>query len=245
MLENEYEIMYNLETNYWWYVGLHELIVASFISQNKTDKKLDILDAGCGTCRLIQILSEKHNVEGFDFSDTALELCKKRKIKGIQKHDINLWTAQKNYDVIVSADVLCSVGIDDEQKILQHFYSALKPQGILVLNLPAFEILRRNHDKAVFIGKRYTKKEVKKMLNNAGFEDLFISYRLPWLFFVVFIEKIVQKILFHKKIKSDLSELPDFVNSFFLFLNRIDNFFIKKGMAMPFGTSLFVVAHKN
>lgn len=242
MLQEEYKIMYNSETSYWWYVGLHELI-KSIVDENSGEKKISILDAGCGTGRFLELISE-YNSLGFDFSKEAINFCKLRGLENVFIQDINLWKTSCKYDVIVSADVICSVGIEDEQQIISNFYSSLEKEGTLILNLPAFEILRRNHDKAVFVRKRYKKNELKKMLEKEGFINVFVSYRLPWLFIIILLKKIFQNLFNITEVKSDLNKLPKFVNVFFLIFNRIDNFFIKKRISIPFGSSVFVIVQK-
>jgi len=234
--------MYEYETNYWWYVGLHELILF-FVNKKSGGEQLSIIDAGCGTGRLLELLSE-HQTKGFDFSDEAIEFCKKRELKNVFKQDINKWSPTEKYNVIISADVICSIGIDDYKLILKNFYEGLEKDGILILNLPAFEILRRNHDKAVFVGKRFRLNELKKALIDGGFKINFISYRLPFLFFVILIEKFFQKIFIKNNVESDLKPIPNFLNSILLFYTRIENYFFRF-LRNPFlGSSVFVVAKK-
>ncbi len=241
MLPSEYKIMHDFETKYWWYVGLHELILKF---TNDAKHQLSILDAGCGTGRLLELLST-HNTDGFDFSDEAISFCKSKGLDNVFKQNINTWQPEKKYDIIISADVICSTGIENYQQILKNFYAGLKRNGILILNLPAFETLRRNHDKAVFVQKRFTRKELQKSLVDAGFKIEFITYRLPFLFIIIFVEKIFQKIFPPKKVKSDLVEIPKVLNKFFLFINRIENtLFYKYKIQKPFGSSVFVVAVK-
>lgn len=235
--------MHNFETNYWWYIGLHELIL-KFINKKSKRKRLEILDAGCGTGRLLELLNQ-HSTVGFDFSEEAINFCKEKKLDNVFLQNINTWQPKQEYDVIASIDVICSSGINNYKKILQNFNSGLKKDGILILNLPAFEILRRNHDKAVFVGKRFRRNELKKSLIEAGFKVNFISYRLPFLFFIILAEKLFQKLFRREKAESDLKQLPKFVNSFFLIINRIENFFFRF-IRNPFiGSSVFVVATKK
>jgi SAM-dependent methyltransferase len=243
MLPNEYQIMYDFETNYWWYVALHNLIIQK-IGKFSDDKEINILDAGCGTGRLMELLQNKYIIEGFDFSTEALDFCKQRGISNVWKQDINTWMSDKMYDVIISADVICSIGIENYNNILQFFFNTLNHNGILILNLPAFEILRRNHDKAVFVAKRFRLKHLKKELKTIGFKIDFATYRLPHLFFVVLFEKWFQKLLKNEKVESDLKSIPNFFNKFFLFVNRIENFLYFCCRNKILGTSVFIIAKK-
>ena len=45
---DEYTNMYTLEDRYWWYRGIHDLIVCYFMNEAGS-RRLRILDAGCGT----------------------------------------------------------------------------------------------------------------------------------------------------------------------------------------------------
>ncbi len=192
MLEKEYKIMNDFERNYWWYVGLHELIL-TFVEKKSKGEKISVLDAGCGAGRMLELLKNQ-DITGFDYSQQAVDFCKAKGLQNISLNNINTWKSERLYDVILSIDVICSTGIEDYTKIIDSFYSSLKNDGILILNLPAFEILRRNHDKAVFVGKRFRLSELKNSLLKSGFKVDFITYRLPFLFFVILCEKFFQRL---------------------------------------------------
>jgi len=245
MNKQEYEIMYRFEENYWWYVGLHELILfyVNKYSKGSLDKR--IFDAGCGTGKMLEMLSNYTYTEGVDFSEEAVFFSKKRGIKNIKVANLNTWKAKENsYDFIISADVICSIGIENDLIIVDNFMKSLKKGGILILNLPALEVLRRNHDKAVFVAKRYSRKQFEADIQKRGYKINFASYRLPFLFFVILIKKFFEKLLKNKKEESDLKNISKPLNAMLLFINRIENFLLKKGFQLPFGSSLFVILEK-
>ncbi len=245
MNKQEYEIMFRFEENYWWYVGLHELILFYVNKYSKGDLNKKIFDAGCGTGKMLEMLSNYAHRDGIDFSEEAVSFSKKRGLKNIKVGDLNTWKSEENsYDFIISADVICSIGIKNDIEIIENFMSSLKKGGILILNLPAFESLRRNHDKAVFVAKRYLRKEFISELKKRGYKINFATYRLPFLFFVILIKKFFEKFSKNKDEESDLKNISKPLNSILLFFNRIENFLLKKGLTFPFGSSLFVVLEK-
>ena len=71
--------------------------------------------------------------------------------------DLNVWMPDKSYDLVICLDVICHAGIADDAKVLKKFHEILNADGILILNLPAFNILERCHDRQVWIKRRYKK----------------------------------------------------------------------------------------
>lgn len=244
MEKDEYATIYKLEKNYWWYKALHEL-VESYINKIPNKKKLYILDAGCGTGRMLEILNKYGVAEGVDCSKEAVEFCKKRGLKNIEIGDLNVWSPNKSYDLIICLDVIYHAGIVDDVKVLKKFHEILNADGMLILNLPAFNILKRCHDQHVWGKRRYMKTLTVQMLNNIGFNISKATYRLPHLFFIILIKKVIEKISGSSKVKSDLFQLPSWLNKLFLRINRIENKLIISGINMPFGSSLFLVACKK
>jgi 2-polyprenyl-3-methyl-5-hydroxy-6-metoxy-1,4-benzoquinol methylase len=245
MEKNEYAIMYALETDYWWYRGLHELVEKYIRFFSKKNAPPSILDAGCGTGRMMELAVRYGSVEGFDFSQEAMHFCAMRGLDSISCQDLNAWTPPgEKFDIVISLDVLCHRSIRDESGVVRKFYNALRPGGVLLLNLPAFELLKRNHDRAVHTQKRYTKKQTIKMLEKEGFRVMRASYRLPHFFVIMLVKKTIERLFPSQTIKSDLAPLPCWLNSILLFFNRIENAVVFSGITMPAGGSLFIVGIK-
>lgn len=243
----EYYKMYSFENEYWWYRGLHEL-VRSYIRRLKNTKpgeELRIFDAGCGTGRMMELLRDFGIVEGIDYSADAVALCKERGLQRVEQGDLNSWNPPAEMaDVIISNDVICTSGVEDDMAVVKTFYRALKKDGLLILNLPAFMALRRKHDIAVFGKRRYRKRKTLRQLKEIGFVPVFAGYRLPFLFFVMLAQKHLVERWSRKPAVSDLKPLPRFLNSLLLGLNRLDNTLITSGIPLPFGSSLFLVMKK-
>jgi 2-polyprenyl-3-methyl-5-hydroxy-6-metoxy-1,4-benzoquinol methylase len=248
MKKNEYYKMFEFENDYWWYRGLHELTrhyVAKF-KHTKFNEELRILDAGCGTGRMMELLDRYGIIEGIDHSEEAISLCKKRGLKNAQKGDLNTWEPPaETYDVIISNDVIYISTIEDDMAVVEKFHQALKKDGILILNLPAFKVLQRKHDIAVFGVRRYRKQGTLRQLKALGFVPVHASYRLKWLFFIMLVQKYVVDRFSKGDVESDLKVLPSFINSFLLWVHRLENKIITAGIPLPFGSSLFLVCKKK
>lgn len=239
--------MYAIENDYWWYRGLQGL-VEKYIRRHAENAETPprILDAGCGTGRMMELAQHYGAVEGFDFSQQALDFCAVRGLRCVSRQDMNEWSCPpQTYDIIYSLDVLCHRSIKNRQEVLHKFNSALKPGGMLIMNLPAFELLRRNHDAAVHTQQRFTKRPFSRMLKEEGFEVTVATYRLPHFFVIMLTKKIFERLFPHgAELRSDLTPLPAWLNGLLLFLNKIENAMIFRGVSLPCGGSLFVVGKK-
>jgi hypothetical protein len=162
--------------------------------------------------------------------------------------DLNSVTLRAGeYDVITSIDTLYHQWIESESKVLESFFHALKPGGVLILNLVAFEQLRSSHDIAVHTRKRYTRREALDLLQSCGFRVKSATYRLGFLFLPIAAARVLRRVLhaaeLPENVPSDVTVPNPFLNRLLLWLARQENRFLLSGR-MPVGTSIFIVAER-
>jgi len=139
-----------------------------------------ILEAGCGSGSLFKfLLAEKFDVTGTDYSEKLLNMARKKNLPinlfQADLTDESLWKKyESTFDSVVSSEVL--EHIDDDLKVLKIIFSTLKPNGVLVLDTPAFNFLYSPLDKKIGHYRRYTKKTLREVLEKAGFEVEEIRY---------------------------------------------------------------------
>ena len=245
MEKSEYKNIFEQEGTYWWYKGLHSL-VKDILDTRSSGKDILILDAGCGTGGLIHYL-HKHgysNIEGVDFSEDAIAYCRHRGLPDCSKKDLNTWNPVKKYDVIISLDVLYHEKIESDLEVLTMFNRALNTNGLLILNLPAFDCLKRKHDEIVQSKNRYTAKKIKELAEKSAFEVLSAKYRLPLLFLFIIINKYWGK-LFHSKNSSDLKGISHTMNRILEKMVLFENKLLLKDIHFGFGSSVIGVLKKK
>jgi SAM-dependent methyltransferase len=235
--------MYRLEDRYWWYRALRDRVVA-LLDRYAGDART-FLDAGCGTGRLLQELRRRHSdvrSVGVDLSPHALARCRARSLRDLSRGSVNELPLRSGaFDVVTSDDVLYFDGVDD-RRALAEFARVLRPGGMLVVNLPAFEFLRGAHDAFVSGRRRYTREHLTELLAGAGFRILYASYWNAALFPAVAIARRLRRTRGGAR-ESDLRPLPQVWDSFFYALLKVEGAWLRRG-TLPFGTSVLAAARK-
>lgn len=231
------------EDTYWWYSGMRELAAAA-IRRYSTGTDLTLLDAGCGTGGQLAHLRGEDSIArttGLDFSMEAVTIAAERGLGGLLRGStMTLPFRDGAFDVVTSIDVLYIRGVDDEVAISE-LGRVLKRGGIIVLNLPAFEMLRGRHDEAVHTRHRYRKSEVDRLLRDHGFEVRKLSYWNTTLFPVMLAKRTLERLSpWRAPPVSDMSDLPGSVNRLLTALVRVENR-VLLATGMPFGGSIFAV----
>ncbi len=148
------------------------------------------------------------------------------------------------FDVVTSIDVLYIKGVDD-RAAMSEMRRVTKPGGLIVVNVPAFEMLRGRHDAAVHTRHRYRKSEVGALLQEHGFEVLKLSYWNMTLFPVMMAKRTMERLSRKRAAPaSDMSDLPGPVNNILTALMRVENRLLL-ATGMPFGGSVFAVGRRH
>ncbi len=254
MNDYEYRIMREVEDSFWWYVTLHRAVVAEVQGAMAGRARGRVLDAGCGTGGMLERLRQTEpgwSCSGLDFSEGALAHARARGLVELRQGSVDaLPYADESFDVVVSLDVLYFAGVD-EARAMKEFYRVLKPGGVLVLNLPAFEVLRGEHDAAVHGVRRYTPARVRQMLSACALENQRTWCWNLWLFLPVLCWRWLSRwrlaartrMAGEETAKSDLTMPPGPVNALLKAMARLD-FALCRWIRAPLGTSVFSVGRK-
>lgn len=249
----EYQAMFEVEDQMWWYKTLHERVISEIKTYSKDHKSLKILDAGCGTGGLLNKLKNEgiEDIEGFDYNEDAVEFAQSRGIK-VRRQDITGFAhnyAAGSFDVVVSDDVLYQFEDKELVYALKDIYKVLKPGGIFITNNNAFAVFSGIHDIAVGSKRRFVKRDFDTFLSGIkGFSiekytcwSLFLS---PMILGVRLLQKLQLKLGLVKleEVKSDVSMPSEMVNNILYSVCKSERSLLKKS---PFGSSLFMVIRKE
>ena len=247
MNSHEYETMFQVEDEHWWYVGIHRLIFSALARLHDEQGLVpwSILDAGCGTGAIAKGLRRFGQVKAIDTSSLALQFCKRRGLDGClgQASVTALPFLANTLDLVVSIDVLYMV--PEDRLALIEFHRVLKPGGFLLLNLPALEWLKGKHGVAVGSIRRYSPKELQLKLTQCGFKVEKMSFVNSLLFPLVAPYRLATNWFPAEGNgpRSDLFMPPRPLNRVLGWVMSLESHLISH-VNLPIGMSLFVVASK-
>lgn len=240
---NEYRNIFLQEKQYWLYVGIRRLARDKVNKFFRDKPNLKLLDAGCGTGGFIDEFKQGFECYGVDISEEAIKFCKKRNLANILQASVDkIPFADNVFNVVTTIDVIYHLLVEDESTALRELYRVLHEDGILILNLPAFEFLRSGHDHIVHTRRRYLKTEVAEMVRQAGFIIIRITYRNTIFFPLACALRIFNR-LKRKRPESDLKSLPTWLNKLLIKILMVENKALHY-VNLPIGLSIFCIAKK-
>jgi SAM-dependent methyltransferase len=235
MEAGEYMLMDAAEGSMWWYRALHARLL-----QELLPIRGQVLDAGCGTGGFLALLrSRRQDLKtiGLEWNaNAALRACEKSGCP-VVRGDVNLLPfASASFDAVVSADVLYHQAVQPP-RALQEFFRVLRPGGLLVTNMPAYEWLRSAHDRRVLTARRVTRRGFATMLTNAGFAQVraycWNSLLLPLM---ILRRKLTAR---DPGAASDVAPFPPWLDAALYAVTALEQ---KLPLAMPVGGSVLATA---
>lgn len=131
-----------------------------------------VLDFGCGIGTLSRIFERRTGIrpEGVEIDAGQLALYRDRGFAG----HAALADARADYELIFTSNVL--EHIPDDRTSLRELHAHLAPGGLLLVYVPAFELLWTRMDDKVGHQRRYTRGGLQSRLQEAGFAVLSTRY---------------------------------------------------------------------
>lgn len=244
MKQNMYESMFEIESYHFYFRSKHEIVMRIIEDRTKCDNSLKLIDFGCGCGKMLTYLEKLGNTTGVDFSETALEFCRKNFSGNLFKGDMQNFKTDEKYDVGVALDML--EHLDDDAAGLKNIAGALKDGALLIITVPANPSLWSSLDENCMHKRRYTKKSLEELVSNNGFKIEYISYYDFWLFPVIFLSRKLYNLLkINKDSKIENNIKDGFINNILYRIFSSEKNVISKDKTFPYGVSLICVARKK
>jgi 2-polyprenyl-3-methyl-5-hydroxy-6-metoxy-1,4-benzoquinol methylase len=241
-----YEELWQVERAHWWFQARRQ-IVWSLIKRyihGASRRRLQICELGCGTGGNLVELAARHDVTGVECAPQAIEYARRRLgnrvLSGRLPDQISLPTGR--FDVVLLTDVL--EHIEDDARSAKTALRLLRPGGIVVATVPAYQWLYSPRDAHHHHFRRYGKMQFRRLWAAAEAELLLLSYYNTYLFPAAAGVRLMSKLLLRNSEPRDLAIPPRPVNGLLARLMTSEANLLGR-LPMPFGLSLIAVVRKR
>jgi len=192
-----------------------------------------VLDAGCGNGRLTRLM-KKSGYKVFSF-DESME-CLKQGLESGNLKD-NLWKGKtdkipfrnESFDAVIAGDVL--EHLQDDKGAVCEFFRVLKPEGVVIVSVPAHPEIWSIDDEWSGHKRRYKKETLERIFLRTGFEKIKIyhwGWPIVWIYYRLYYIHIIERRLGARENRSGVSGLKDsaFLRFFFWLLLLPDRLFL-------------------
>jgi SAM-dependent methyltransferase len=149
----------------------------------------------------------------------------------------------RQFDLVTSFDVLYGLPDEVEREAIAEMFRVLKPGGRMILNVAALESLRGNHSVLAGELRRYSKPDLQRRLEAAGFRVTRNTYTNFSILPMVAAIRLKQRLTGHESSHEEISVPAGPVNAALSGLLAAEGALLRV-MDMPVGSSLLVAAER-
>lgn len=234
----------DIEGDHWWFQGRRRVVASvlrRWLGSDGTGSRR-VLDVGCGTGEMVDMLREFGSVTALDAAPEAVAYCRQRFGSGV---DVRLGAVPDgvpdgSFDLLSAFDVI--EHLDDDRGAIERFRAVLAPGATLVVTVPAFGFLWGPHDVLNGHRRRYRPAELAAVLAAGGLVVDRLSCFNTWLFPVVAAVRAVRR-RGSPEPRSDFRMPPPVINRALLGLLASEAAVVSR-LSVPVGVSIVALAHR-
>jgi SAM-dependent methyltransferase len=240
-----YDELYRVEQDHWWFRARREIVwslVRRFVA-GPADCRLRICELGCGTGGNLAAVADRHDIVGVECSPHALDYARRRLgdrvIHGSLPGDVAL--PSDSFDVVLLTDVL--EHIEEDTQSAATAMRLLRPGGIVVATVPAYQWLYSPRDAHHHHFRRYSKRRFRALWSAPDTSTLLLSHYNSLLFPAAAAARLASKVV-SQQAAGDLNVPPQPLNRLLAHIMRSEGNLLGR-LPMPFGLSLVAVVQKR
>lgn len=168
-----------LEDSHWWFLGrwriFSSLLDRYLTPLPPTAPDREVLDVGTGMGGSLDHLAAYGSVMGVEGDADAVAFCHERGHPDVFQATLPPIPLEADrFDLVTCLDVLEHV--DRDQALLDDARRVLKPGGLCLISVPAFEWMWGRQDVVAHHKRRYRADGVRELMQGSGFEIVRLSY---------------------------------------------------------------------
>ena len=232
-----------LEDRHWWFVARRRILAEALTRCIDLPASADILEAGCGTGGNLPMLVRFGRVRAIEPNAEARALAAKKGDFDIRDGRLpdGLPFAPGSFDLVAALDVV--EHLDDDVTSLRGLADLLRPEGRMLITVPAFAFLWSEHDVQHHHKRRYTKARLLRAVADAGLAPVAASYFNTWLFPLAAAVRIAKNLLRIKGVDDDAMP-PAALNRLLAAVFASERGLIGR-VSLPFGLSILMICRKR
>lgn len=165
MRDAEFRAMMAADEHHWWYRGRRR-VVRAVLDGLDLPPGAAILDAGCGSGRMLDELVDYGTVTGVDLNRAAVDAARAR---GHAVHRAKVeatFLPADQFDLVTAFDVIEHT--PDDVRSLRELRRVARPGAAAVVTVPAYQALWSSHDELNDHFRRYTAPRLRRAAARAG-----------------------------------------------------------------------------
>lgn len=192
-MDRDYELQtHGAEDRHWWYRGRRK-VLDGILAGLGLPANARILDAGCGSGRNMVELAHFGTVTGVELSQTSVALALARDVgEVIAGSALEMPFADDSFDLAVTLDVI--EHLEDDLAALRELRRVVAPGGALLVTVPAYQWLWSGHDEINHHHRRYTRRSLQRVAQQAGWMQLRTTYFNSLLLPVAIMLRVLERV---------------------------------------------------
>lgn len=237
-----YDRMAELDSRHWWYRARRDILADLIARRVDLPEQARILEIGCGTGHNLPMLARFGRVNAIEIDPAARAIASKRLGHAVMDSPLpELPGVDKQaYDLVALLDVLEHVVQDREA--LVSIAARLKPRGRILITVPAHPWMWSAHDRVNHHQRRYTKKSLAAVVEQAGLKLDLLSYFNSLLFPLAAASRFAGRLTGKEDSGDALPPAP--INRLFETLFRLERYAIGR-LPFPPGVSLVALVSSS
>jgi SAM-dependent methyltransferase len=235
------------ESRHFWFHGFRGFVAPLLRDAVRGRTAPIILDCGCGTGANLEMLGRFGRAYGFDLSETGLQFAREAGRKTVARGTVTSAPfPTATFDLVTSFDVLYSLEDADEHAAAGELFRLLKPGGYAIVNVAAMPMLRGDHSILGHERRRYTRRSLRHLLEQAGFTVTRLTYTNASLFPLVAAVRTYHQwrgLAGEDDAHQEITVPAAPINSVLSGLLKIESLWLRV-IDNPFGSSLLCLARK-
>jgi ubiquinone/menaquinone biosynthesis C-methylase UbiE len=242
------ELTHRVERRHFWFRSFRRFAEPLVVRAAGGVAEPRMLDAGCGTGVHLTWLARWGRVCGVDVAWTGLRYARQAGHRSLVRASAaELPFPDATFDVVTSFELWYALAEVDERAAVREAHRVLRPGGALVATVAALEWLRGNHSVLARELRRYTRRRLRMLLEEAGFRVERLTYTYCTLVPLLFPLRTLQRLKGLAPEAHAVAEMrvpPAFLNAVLTGLLALEAW-IARFIDLPLGSSLIVLARKD